>query len=186
MCGHPLHTALRAGGDALRQAADSLSHHPLSMDSLRCAVRQTRQLTAELATLADTLADHTQTLPVAETVADPRPGSAPVDQTMREIVEDLRTMARHLNTSDLLLEPADDDLTHLRPPVPATPATPAPGRAAAEIAFAGRSPQRSVRGTTVPDADGHRKAGSAFVDRVWPHVRSWRCPGPPPRQGPAG
>jgi hypothetical protein len=48
MCAHPLHTALRAGGDALRQAIDSLSHHPLSADSLRCAVQQTRQLTAEL------------------------------------------------------------------------------------------------------------------------------------------
>lgn len=129
MCAHPVDSALRAGGDALREAADALSRAPLSVEALRCAVQQARRLTTELADLTDGLADRAQELPVTGALVDQRPGSAPVDQTVREVVEDLRTAARHLRTGHLLLEPAEDDLGHLRPqiPAPAPPAEERPG-----------------------------------------------------------
>ncbi|MFJ6676648.1 hypothetical protein ACIQMJ_36580 [Actinosynnema sp. NPDC091369] len=119
-CAHPGHAALRAGDDALREAARQLGRDPLSLEHLRCAVRQVRRLSAGLADLTDALADRAHHLAVAEALSDTRPGSPPADRTVREVVRDLHAVARHLHVGDVLLEPSDDDLAHLR-------AAPGPG-----------------------------------------------------------
>ncbi len=113
-CAHPAHTALRAGDDALREAARALGRGPLSLDALRCSVRQVRRLSADLADLADALADRAHTVAVTESLSDTRPGGPPADRTVREVVRDLHAVARHLHVGDVLLEPSDDDLAHLR------------------------------------------------------------------------
>ncbi|MBP2329165.1 hypothetical protein JOF56_009550 [Kibdelosporangium banguiense] len=114
MCVHPLHTALDVRCDSLRRAIEALSHRPLAVDALRCAVSQTRQLAVELAELAKALACHTDTNVDSSGLVDTRADAGSVDQTIHKIVEDLRTMSRHLISGSLLLELADDDLAHLR------------------------------------------------------------------------
>ncbi|MFE9746931.1 hypothetical protein ACFYOT_18675 [Saccharothrix saharensis] len=113
-CAHPGHAALRAGHDALRDAARALGHDPLSVEHLRCAVRQVRRLSADLADLADALADRAHHVTVGRALCDTRPGSPPADRTVREVVRDLHAVARHLHVGDVLLEPSEDDLAHLR------------------------------------------------------------------------
>jgi hypothetical protein len=119
MCVHPLHSALWSSRDALCEATGSLSREPLSIESLQCAVSQTRLVTAELAGFAEALANHAVSDLSTDHLSDTRAGSGPVDHTMRDILDDLRTMVGQLTGGDLLLEPAEDDLAHLQAAYPA-------------------------------------------------------------------
>jgi hypothetical protein len=119
MCGHRLHAALWNSRDALCEATGSLSREPLSIASLQCAVSQTRKLTAELAGFADALANHAVSDLSIDHLSDTRAYSGPVDRTMQDILDDLHTMVGQLTGGDLLLEPAEDDLAHLRAGYPA-------------------------------------------------------------------
>lgn len=118
MCVHPLHDALGASRDGLRQTIESLTQVPLSLEAAQCAVRQTRMLTAELAEVADALANQVSVDLASDKLADSRTDSGPVDQTLGDIVEDLRAMTRRLAGGNLLLEPAEEDLAFLRVPYP--------------------------------------------------------------------
>jgi plasmid stabilization system protein ParE len=108
-CAHPGHAALRAGHDALRAAGRA----PLPVDHLRCGVRQVRRSSADL---ADALADLAHHRAVGQAQCDTRPGSPPADHTVREVERELHAVARHPHVGDVLLEPSDDDLAHLRHP----------------------------------------------------------------------
>ena len=114
MCVHPLHAALWSSRDALCEATGSLSREPLSIESLQCAVSQTRLLTTELAGFADALANHAVSDLSTDQLFDDRADIGPIDRTMQDILDDLRTMAGQLTGGDLLLEPAEDDLAHLQ------------------------------------------------------------------------
>lgn len=49
----------------------------------------------------------------APALSDAGEDRAPAGETIRDIVDDLRTIARYLKTTDVPLEPADDDLRAL-------------------------------------------------------------------------
>ncbi|SFW86946.1 hypothetical protein [Amycolatopsis australiensis] len=71
-------------------------------------------MSTELADLAGALADRAESTLAATSLSDHRV-SAPAGSVTRDVVEDLRTIARYLKTTDLLLQPADDDLSALAP-----------------------------------------------------------------------
>lgn len=110
---HPPHATLATSRACLDEAIDTIAHHSLSVDSLRCAVSQTRKLTARLARLANVLADRARSDLDPAGLFDRRAHAGSINATIGEIVQDLRATSRHLVAAHLLLEPADEDLAHL-------------------------------------------------------------------------
>jgi hypothetical protein len=92
-----LNSALRRGRDELARARDAAVAGPLALADLRCAVGATAEISAVLADLADKLALRAR----VELTGEP---------DLREVVADLRTLARYMRTARLLLEPAEADL----------------------------------------------------------------------------
>jgi hypothetical protein len=111
--------ALRAGCAELGRARRAITQRPLDLAGLRTAVGATAKLTEALAELARELAAQADRLGRDGR----RDGPDATALTTEEVAVDLRTVANHLCTAGLLLDPALDDLRHLD----AQPEEPTPG-----------------------------------------------------------
>ncbi|WP_137816535.1 hypothetical protein [Gandjariella thermophila] len=118
-----LAAALRAGHAELDRARRALGGDRLDLAGLRDAVGQTAKLTEALAELARELAAQADRLGRTGHLRDDRPATVPPEVTTEEVAVDLRTVANHLCTAGLLLDPTLEDLRHLD----AAPDDPAPG-----------------------------------------------------------